>query len=130
MSNTYNWSKVSRETLERVAAQVFAEVQRGGPLWQCDAVPEAAQQALVPPLRTRAEVDAHLVRVVRTAMPAEKWRNLGLLAVADLVDEPLAPDPNNTDAIQQQLQQDRRNHEMQMHAQDQIAMHARIRSQT
>lgn len=52
-----------------------------------------AYRAAVAPKRSRAERDAHLVRVVLAAMPAEKWEELGLLAIADLCGEETAPEP-------------------------------------
>ncbi len=95
---TYDWSRVSRETLERLAQSIHtshaADVASDAHLQE--RLGDARTEAIVPPLRTRAEVDAEIAQKVRNCyMPTtgvhvypEHLENLG-----ELVAEPLAPDP-------------------------------------
>jgi hypothetical protein len=107
MSNKYDWSLVGLEGRVLFMSEVSDDVDKGLRLstqaeWQ---LMQCRKQALVPPLRTRAEVDAEISEIVR-----EYTRDVGALSafgsmgrdrqkLLSLVAEPLAPDPNHTDVI-------------------------------
>lgn len=111
----YDWTKVSRTSLELLAFAAHelnhfnlhptddATEQRVG-IALDRAVDHARAEALVPPLRTRAEVDAEMVQMMRErcameSAPFAHDRDLWL-RFRDLCAERLAPDPNHTDVIQ------------------------------
>ena len=104
---TYHWSKVSRETLARFAIanlnyDLHATAERSNEVVASRKACHA--EAFVPPLRTRAEVDAELVRMMRERCALESAsfahdRDLWL-RFRELCAEETAPDPNHTDVLQ------------------------------
>lgn len=116
---TYDWSRVSRETLERLASATdlwageFDEqpLHAGVTKDYCRAMAAARTEALVPPLRTRAEVDAEIAREIRESTesgiycedclcPEGGGDNGRAERIRALCREPLAPELNHTDVLQ------------------------------
>lgn len=105
----YDWSKVSRETLERLTESVHTShaADVASDKYLQERLVQARAEALVPPLRTRAEVDAEIVGIIRdyhqhATRPGWKefadWDCLSTGpkdALNRLCSEPIAPEPSD-----------------------------------
>jgi hypothetical protein len=82
----------SRETLERLAEALAANIRGPGPWDAVSKALHAYEAETTPPLRTRAEVDAEIVKHARVVYIPEVLRHDGYGVLADLLQEPTAPE--------------------------------------